>query len=126
MESLKPVLSRYLDISKKLDDLNARAKQLREQRQSVELDLAAAYNEARRTEPLPGKIELKSSQLVFQVKQPGEWKKGWTMSKKQLEAYLVEILPEHGPDVMREIVRRHEPKMVADDYAFELKPMSSE
>jgi hypothetical protein len=35
----------------------------------------------------------------------------------------MEILPEHGEDVMREIVRRHEPKLTANDYSFELKPM---
>lgn len=119
MDTLKPTLARYLDINKKLDDINARARELREQRQSVELDLAAAYNET----TLPNKIELKQSQMVFLVKKPGEWKKGWTLSKKQLQEYLLEILPEHGPDVMKEIARRHEPKLVATDYAFDLKVM---
>jgi hypothetical protein len=35
----------------------------------------------------------------------------------------MEILPEHGADVMNEIVRRHEPKLTATDYSFELKPL---
>jgi hypothetical protein len=26
--------------------------------------------------------------MMFMVKKPGEWKKGWTLSKKQLEEYL--------------------------------------
>ena len=121
MEALKPVLSRYLDISKRLNDVNAQAKELRENRQSVELDLAAAYNEARIKEPLPDKIDLHKSKMMFLVKKPGEWKKGWTLSKKQLEAYLKEILPEHGEDVFKEIVRRHEPTLVVDDYSFDLK-----
>jgi len=123
MESLKPVLTEYLDVNRKLSEINARAGDLRDQRRSLELDLAAAYAEARIKEPLPDKIELKTSQLVFQVKKPGEWKKGWTLSKKQLHDYLLEILPEHGEDVMREIVRRHEPKLTATDYSFELKPL---
>jgi hypothetical protein len=123
MDSLKPVLSQYLEVSKRLADVNERAGELRDQRRSLELDLAAAYNEAHVKEPLPEKIELKTSLLVFQVKKPGEWKKGWTLSKKQLQEYLLDILPEHGEDVMREIVRRHEPKLTATDYAFELKPM---
>ena len=123
MDSLKPVLSQYLDVNRKLSEVNARATDLRDERRSLELDLAAAYAEALRREPLPDKIELKSSQLVFQVKKPGEWKKGWTLSKKQLHDYLLEILPEHGEDVMREIVRRHEPKLTATDYSFELKPL---
>lgn len=123
MDSLKPVLSQYLDVNRKLSEVNARATDLRDERRSLELDLAAAYAEAQRREPLPEKIELKSSQLVFQVKKPGEWKKGWTLSKKQLHDYLLEILPEHGEDVMREIVRRHEPKLTATDYSFELKPL---
>ena len=119
MDSLKPVLSQYLEVSKRLADVNERAGELRDERRSLELDLAAAYNET----PLPDKIELKTSLMVFQVKKPGEWKKGWTLSKKQLQEYLLDILPEHGEDVMREIVRRHEPKLTATDYAFELKPM---
>jgi hypothetical protein len=123
MDSLKPVLTTYLDVNRKLSEVNARATDLRDQRRSLELDLAAAYAEARVKEPLPDKIELKASQLVFQVKKPGEWKKGWTLSKKQLHDYLTEILPEHGADVMKEIVRRHEPKLTATDYSFELKPL---
>jgi hypothetical protein len=123
MESLKPVLTQYLDVNRKLSEVNARATDLRDERRTLELDLAAAYAEAQRREPLPDKIELKTSQLVFQVKKPGEWKKGWTLSKKQLHDYLTEILPEHGADVMKEIVRRHEPKLTATDYSFELKPL---
>ena len=123
MEALKPVLTQYLDVNRKLSEVNARATDLRDERRTLELDLAAAYAEAQRREPLPDKIELKTSQLVFQVKKPGEWKKGWTLSKKQLHDYLLEILPGQGEDVMREIVRRHEPKLTATDYSFELKPL---
>jgi hypothetical protein len=126
MESLKPVLSRFLDINKKLTDVNARARDLREQRQSVELDLIAVYNESRIKEPLPDKIDLKTSQMVFQVKKPGEWKKGWTLSKKQLAEYLLQILPEHGEDVMREIVRLHERTLVANEYSFDLKSVAED
>jgi transposase len=124
MEALKPILSRYLDVSKKLTEVNAQAKELREHRQEVEMDLSAAYNEARIKEPLPDKIDLHKSKMQFLVKKPGEWKKGWTLSKKQLESYLKEILPEHGEDVFKEIVRRHEPTLVVqDDYSFDLKAM---
>jgi hypothetical protein len=122
MESLKPVLSRYIDVTKKLTEINALAKELREDRQEIEMDLAAAYNEARIKEPLPDKIDLHKSKMMFMVKKPGEWKKGWTLSKKQLEAYLKEILPEHGEDVFKEITKRHEPTLVVqDDYSFDLK-----
>jgi uncharacterized coiled-coil DUF342 family protein len=120
MDSLKPVLSRYLDISKKLQDVNARAKDLREQRQSVELDLIAVYNEQ---PSLDKKIDLTQSKLSFQVKKPGEWKKGWTLSKKQLQEYLLEILPEHGEDVFREITLRHEKTLVSNEFSFDLKPL---
>jgi len=126
MDSLKPVLSRFLDINKRLADVNARARDLREQRQSVELDLIAVYNESRIKEPLPDKIDLKTSQMVFQVKKPGEWKKGWTLSKKQLAEYLLQILPEHGEDVMREIVRLHERTLVANEYSFDLKSVAED
>jgi hypothetical protein len=126
MDSLKPVLSRFLEINKRLSDVNARARDLREQRQSVELDLIAVYNESRIKEPLPDKIDLKTSQMVFQVKKPGEWKKGWTLSKKQLAEYLIQILPEHGEDVMREIVRLHERTLVSNEYSFDLKSVAED
>lgn len=122
MEKIAPTIARYVELNKRLTETNARANELRDQRRTLELDLAAAYAEAARREPIPDKIELSQSQLVFQMRKPGEWKKGWTLSKKQLQDYLLEILPEHGEDVMKEIVRRHEPKLVANDYSFELKP----
>ena len=125
MESLASPLRRYVEITKRLTDLNGKARELREERQSVELDLAAVYNE-RKSEDLPQKIALNQSKFVFLVKKPGEWKKGWTLSKKQLEEYLREILPEHGEDVMREIILRHERKLVTSDYSFDLKPFNED
>ena len=125
MESLATPLRRYVDITKRLNELNAKARELREARQSVELDLAAVYNERGGAE-IPQKIALNQSKMVFMVKKPGEWKKGWTLSKKQLEEYLRDILPEHGEDVLREIVLRHDRKMTATDYAFDLKPFDEE
>jgi hypothetical protein len=114
-----------VDITKRLADLNAKARDLRDERGSVELDLAAVYNERAGAE-IPQKIALNQSKMMFLVKKPGEWKKGWTLSKKQLEEYLRDILPEHGEDVMREIVVRHERKLLATDYAFDLKPFDEE
>ena len=122
MDSLKPTLTRYLDVTKKLNDVNARAAELRDERRSVELDLAAVYSEKKE---LPDTIELKQSQMVFQVKKPGEWKKGWTLSKKQLKEYLLEILPSQGEEIFKEIAKRHEPKLTATDYSFDLKSLDS-
>lgn len=123
MDSLATPLRRYVDITKRLAELNGKARELREERQSVELDLAAVYAEQRE---LPQKIALNQSKMLFFVKKPGEWKKGWTLSKKQLEDYLRDILPEHGDDVMREIVLRHERKLLATDYSFDVKPFEED
>ncbi len=122
MESLAPALRRYVDVSKRLNEVNSKASELRDERRSVEMDLAATYADIRQEE-LPTKIDLNQSKMTFVVKKPGEWKKGWTLSKKQLQEYLMEILPEHGEDVFKEIVRRHEPKLSATDYSFDLKPI---
>ena len=123
MESITPTLRRYVDVSKKLNEVNSKAALLRDEKKSVEMDLAAAYSEIRRDEELPTKIDLNQSKMTFVVKKPGEWKKGWTLSKKQLQEYLLDILPEHGEDVFKEIVRKHEPKLSATDYSFDLKPI---
>ena len=121
MDALKPVLSAYADITRRLNEVNTAANGLRDERRTVELDLAALYATSR--EPLPDKINLSSSGMVFAVKRPNQWKKGWTLSKKELKGYLDELLPEHGEDLMNEIVRRQEAKMVETDYGFELKAL---
>jgi len=123
MESLSAPLRRFVEINQRLMEVNTEAKELREKRQTVELDLAAAYNEHNDLQP---KIELSKSKMMFVTKKPGEWKKGWSLSKKQLQEYLLEILPEHGEDVFQEIVRKHEPKLLSTDYMFELKPIHEE
>ena len=71
MDSLATPLRRYVDITKRLTELNAKARELREERQSVELDLAAVYNEQRGE--IPQKIALNQSKMLFLVKKPGEW-----------------------------------------------------
>jgi hypothetical protein len=119
MDTLRPSLARYLDISRRLATANEQVSLLRDERRTVELDLSAVYNEAQ----LPDTIDLNQSHMRFTVKRPGQWKKGWTLSKKQLEEYLSDILGERGQEVMKEIVRRHEPKLVSTDFAFDLKSM---
>ena len=119
MDELKPVLTRYVELTKKLNDVNQKAGELRDQKRTLELDLAAVYGTT--SAELPDKMELTQSNMTFVVKRPNSWKRGWTLSKKDLEKYLMEILPEHGHDVMTEIMRRHEPKLVGDDFAFELR-----
>jgi len=121
MDALKAILSKYIRINKNLSELNAQTSELRDNRRTVELDLAALYAHAE----LPDQIHLKESELMFNVKRPNKWKKGWTLSKKDLELYLKDILGDRGSEVMKEIVRRHEPKLIADDFGFELKSSGS-
>lgn len=122
MDTLKAILSNYIQVNKGITDVNSRASELRDTRRSIELDLSALYAQS----ILPDQIHLKESEMMFSVKRPNKWKKGWTLSKKDLESYLKDILGEKGGDVMKEIVRRHEPKLVADDFGFELKPAGNE
>ena len=119
MDSLKSILTKYVDVGKRINEANSHINELRDTRRSMELDLAALYAESR--EPLPESIELKSSEMMFKVKKPNEWKKGWSLSKKELKSYLAEIVPGRGDEIMKEIEKRHEPKLVETDYGFELK-----
>ena len=119
MDALKPVLTAYADVTRRLNDVNANASELRDQRRTIELDLTALYATSR--EPLPDKINLSSSGMVFAVKRPNQWKKGWTLSKKELKGYLDELVPQRAEEVMNEIIKRQEAKMVETDYGFELK-----
>jgi hypothetical protein len=121
MEALKAILSKYLRVNRDISQLNSQVSELRDNRRTVELDLAALYAHTE----LPDQILLRESEMTFNVKRPNKWKKGWSLSKKDLEIYLKDILGERGGDVMKEIVRRHEPKLVADDFGFELKSTGS-
>jgi hypothetical protein len=119
MENLKPILSAYAGVQRQINDINVRVNELRDERRTIELDLAALYTSSR--EELPDKINLATSGMTFAVKRPNQWKKGWSMSKKELKAYLDELLPQQSETLMAEIVRRQEEKMVETDYGFELK-----
>ena len=119
MENLKPILSAYAGVQRQINDINVRVNELRDERRTIELDLAALYASSR--EELPDKINLATSGMTFAVKRPNQWKKGWSMSKKELKAYLDELLPQQSETLMAEIVRRQEAKMVETDYGFELK-----
>jgi hypothetical protein len=119
MDALKPILYAYADITRKLNEVNSRANQLRDERRTVELDLTALYATSR--EELPENIKLTSSGMVFSVKRPNQWKKGWTLSKRELKSYLEELVPQQSEALMEEIVKRQDEKMVETDYGFELK-----
>jgi hypothetical protein len=122
MDALKVLLSKYVRIQKNLTELNTQTSELRDNRRTLELDLAALYAHTE----LPNQIHLRESEMTFAVKRPNQWKKGWSLSKKDLEMYLKDILGnEKGVEVMKEMVRRHEPKLVADDFGFELKSSNS-
>jgi hypothetical protein len=122
MESLTPVLSSYVDVSKRINDLNAQLAELRDTRRSIELDLGILYA----TKQLPDRLDLRTSNMTFVVKRPNQWKKGWSLSKKELARLLNEILPEHGEDVMKDIERRHSSSLVSDDFGFELRSKTSD
>jgi hypothetical protein len=119
MESLKPILSAYAGVQRQINEINIQVNHLRDERRTLELDLAAVYATSR--EELPDKINLATSGMTFSVKRPNQWKKGWSLSKKELKSYLDELLPQQAEAVMAEIVKRQEEKMVETDYGFELK-----
>jgi hypothetical protein len=122
MDSLTPLLTSYVNTTKRINELNDALSELRDSRRAIELDLAALYSRAQ----LPDKIELRTSNMTFVAKRPQQWKKGWTLSKKELARLLNEILPEHGEDVMKDIERRHSSSLVSDDFGFELRSKTSD
>ena len=119
MESLKPILSTYAGVQRQINEINVRINELRDERRTIELDLAALYASSR--EELPDKINLATSGMTFSVKRPNQWKKGWSLSKKELKSYLDELVPQRAEEILAEIVKRQEEKMVETEYGFELK-----
>ena len=60
MEDLKPVLSKYIQTTKRLSEMNAEIAEVRDTKRTLELDLAAVYA----NNVLPDKIELKESKMT--------------------------------------------------------------
>jgi hypothetical protein len=63
MDSLKPVLTAYANVTRRLNDVNVAANGLRDERRTIELDLAALYASSR--EELPDKINLAKRIIVL-------------------------------------------------------------
>lgn len=120
MDELRNTLKEYVDVTGKLKEANESTTDLRKQKDAVEDKLAGLM-----TEDIPDKIPLTASELLFQVSRPGTHKKAWTLSKKNLEGYLKELVPDRADEVFKEIVRRQEEILVATEFKFELKPLKN-
>lgn len=120
MEELRNTLKDYVDVSAKLKEANESIRDLRKQKDAVEDKLAGLI-----TDEIPDKIPLTASELLFQVHRPSTYKKAWTLSKKNLEGYLKELVPDRAQEIYKEIVRRQEETLVATEFKFELKPLKN-
>lgn len=118
MDELRDTLKEYVDVNAKLKEANESTADIRKQKDALEDKLAGLM-----TEDIPDKIPLTASELLFQVHRPSTYKKAWTLSKKNLEGYLKDLVPERAEEIYKEIVRRQEETLVATEFKFELKPL---
>ena len=88
MEQLKTALYAYKDVDNRLNELGKDVALLRGQRKELETTMASilARPELRSID----KLELKEDNSYVRIGRPETWTKPWSLSKKDLEASLVE------------------------------------
>jgi uncharacterized coiled-coil DUF342 family protein len=120
MEQLRETLKQYLENNEKLSVANSNVAELRTNRTELEKKLEDTYTN---NPTLTPNITFTNNNLTFKAIAPNTTEpryKAWTLSKKDLEKYLTELLP-NGTEVFQQIEERHKPTLAITNYTFELK-----
>jgi len=121
LQTLKTYLYEYRDVDNKIQDLNKEAYALRTERKELENKMATILTKPEFAEHKI--LEIKDDGSRVRISRPEEWKKPWSMSKKELEeslaAYFGSCTRPNAKDCMDFIVERQGARMVAHEFAFE-------
>lgn len=119
MEDLKTCIKQYQSIDNALRALNKQAYSLREDRKCVELELGDILKDPKFSGV--DKLKLEEDGSVIRIQKPAEWSKAWTLSKKDLQEYLLQFF---GSDVQKaaecfmHIEKEQSKKLVSSDFNF--------
>jgi phage pi2 protein 07 len=122
LASLKQNLYVYRDLETRLSDIGKNVADLREQKREVEKSMASIlahpeFNDFK-------KLELKDDGTYVNIHRPGEWNKGWSLGKKELEECLVEYFTKHSlspnaKECHEFICNKQKDKGVGKEFAFD-------
>lgn len=116
MYNLKVCVKHYRDIDDKLQELNKKVYEMRDERRSIEAQLSELMTLEQFSEV--SKFDINDGSAIV-IKKPGTYSKAWSLSKKDLKDYLLNCLDsKKAEEVYEFILKTHQQKLVATDFDF--------
>ena len=121
LQNLKTYLYEYRDVDNKITDLNKEVYALRSERKELEGKMATILAKPEFAEHKI--LEIKDDGSRVRISRPEEWKKPWSLSKKELEeslsAYFASRPNANAKDCLDFIAERQSTRMMSHEFAFE-------
>jgi phage pi2 protein 07 len=121
LATLKTQLYAYRDIETRLDDIKRDASSLRDQKRQIEKSMSSIL--ARPEFQDFKTLELKDDGTHVNIYRPGEWNKGWSLGKKELDEYLTEYFAQTANPSAKQchdfISNKQKEKCVGKEYTFD-------
>ena len=121
LTTLKTQLYAYRDIETRLTDIGKDASELREQKRQIEKTMASILANPEFHDFK--KLELKDDGTYVNIHRPGEWNKGWSLGKKELEECLTEYFGKTTHPNAKEchefICNKQKDKGVGKEFSFD-------
>ena len=136
LTTLKTCIQMFRKLDDDLKQYNEKAGELRREKREVEDKMSEILS-------MPDfkqfdKLEIKEDGSTVRINRPTEWKKGWSMSKKELQEGLNDYFwltknMNHEPgwqpnaeECFGVLVDKQEKKMIATEFAFDRVPAKQE
>ena len=121
---LKSRLESYRDVDKRITALNAEVHTLRNDRKVLEVEMADILRDQQFH--TFNEVRLSDDGSVIKIQRPNQWSKAWTLSKKDLHAYLKEYFEStrtpNADECFNMIVDKKTKALVATEFAFTHTP----
>ena len=121
LATLKAQLYAYRDIETRLTDIGKDVSELREQKRHIEKTMSSILANPEFQDFK--KLELKDDGTYVNIHRPGEWNKGWSLGKKELEECLTGYFGSHSSPNVKEcyefICNKQKEKGVGKEFSFD-------
>ena len=121
LATLKAQLYTYRDIETRLADIGKDASALRDQKRQIEKSMSSILSKPEFQDFK--KLELKDDGTCVNIYRPGEWNKGWSLGKKELDECLTEYFANNTNTSAKHchefICNKQKEKCVGKEYAFD-------
>jgi phage pi2 protein 07 len=120
MSDLKSCIKQYREIDDEIRELNRQVFKKRDDRKSIELEIADIIKDPKYNAIKKIKLEEDGSTISF--KRPNEWVKPWSISQKDLKELVTQYFTKGGPanpdDLVKYIIETKKQTLVATEFSF--------